>query len=451
MIGYMPMIYPDELVYSWFCRYFVHSGYTANRMALSDILYNRHCNPSKEFIGHLNPEMEQLITEIDSMDRLVLEHTMFSQYARFIECSKKKDALYRLGHDFCDAHHLFSVLPRSNGDQHMKYCPLCAAEDREQYGETYWHRQHQIRNMSVCIKHKCRLENSDISAKSDHIFVFEPAEDAIQDKDAQQIENPLELEFASYMADIFKAPIDFNNEIPISAILYSGMENTKYMKSTGRIRNSRMLADDLLEYYSKISLNEVASYSQIQRTLLGNRSDFFVVSQIAFFLRISVNDLVKPSLSEEQVIKEQNARNPKKEEWPNDWNQYDTEMVPIVEQAAYDIYHGNFNGIGRPERISERLIYKYAGVSGHRIENMPKCRETLKKYAESYGEHWARRVVWAYQKIRSEEPDKTVFWTDIRRLAGVKKKHLPDILPELNKFADKCTADEIIKMLEGTP
>ena len=83
IIGFMPIIYPDELVYSWFCRYFVHSGYSANKMALADILYNRHCNPSKEFIGHLNPEMEQLIKEIDSMDRLILEHTMFPQYARY--------------------------------------------------------------------------------------------------------------------------------------------------------------------------------------------------------------------------------------------------------------------------------------------------------------------------------------------------------------------------------
>ena len=45
MTGFMPVIYPDELVYSWFCRYYVHSGYPNNKMALEDILYNRHNNP----------------------------------------------------------------------------------------------------------------------------------------------------------------------------------------------------------------------------------------------------------------------------------------------------------------------------------------------------------------------------------------------------------------------
>ena len=182
MIGFMPFIYPDELVYSWFCRYFVHSGYSANKMALNDLLYNRHCNPSKEFIGHLNPEMEQIIKKMYPIDKLILEHTMFPQYARFIENSKKKDALYRLGHDFCDAHHLFPIPPRCEGDQYMKYCPLCASEDRGLYGEAYWHRQHQIRNMGVCVKHKCRLENTNISTKSDHIFVLDPAEDILLDK-----------------------------------------------------------------------------------------------------------------------------------------------------------------------------------------------------------------------------------------------------------------------------
>ncbi len=50
MISYLPEIYPDELVYSWFCRYYVHSGCLTHRMALKEILYSRCNNPSKEFI-----------------------------------------------------------------------------------------------------------------------------------------------------------------------------------------------------------------------------------------------------------------------------------------------------------------------------------------------------------------------------------------------------------------
>lgn len=124
MIVYLPEIYPDELVYSWFCRYFVHSGYISHKMALQDILYKKCNNPSKEFIGHLNPEMEQTIKQLYSIDELIIQHTMYPQYARFIPLEQKKLALYHIGYDFCDVHHLFTVLPRTESEQNLRHCPL---------------------------------------------------------------------------------------------------------------------------------------------------------------------------------------------------------------------------------------------------------------------------------------------------------------------------------------
>lgn len=446
MIGFMPVIYPDELIYSWFCRYYIYSGYPNNKMALEDILYNRHCNPSKEFLGHLTPDMEQTIKKVYPIDKLILDHTMFPQYARFIDQSKKKDALYHLGHNFCDVHQLFSILPRSESDMHLKFCPTCVSQDRQQFGEAYWHRIHQTRNMSVCTKHKCRLINSTIPAKSEHTFTLDPAEVVVQDVAAEAVTNSIELEFASYMEQVFEAPMDFENETAISTVLYYGMEGTKYMSSTGRTRNTQMLAEDLKEFYNRIGLNNVASMYQIQRTLLGNRSDFSVVCQIAFFLGLPVDSLIHPMLSSKQIMREQTARCPK-EETPKDWGQYDAEMAPKLEKVAYDIYYGNINDSGRPERVSERLIYKFAGLPGHRLENMPKCQRILKKYEESYAQNWARRLIWAYKKIKEEKVDKPVFWCDIRQISGVKKKSAEVIIPLLSQYTDKDTANAIRLLL----
>ena len=144
MISYLPKIYPDELVYSWFCRYYVHSGCFTHKMALDDILYSRHSNASKEFLGHLNPVAKEKIQSIYSLEKLIFDHTMFSQYARFLSSERKKSALHHLAHDFCDAHQLFPILPRSDNDRFLKYCPLCVEEDRHTFGEAYWHRIHQI-------------------------------------------------------------------------------------------------------------------------------------------------------------------------------------------------------------------------------------------------------------------------------------------------------------------
>ena len=159
-------------------------------------------------------------------------------------------------------------------------------DDREIYGEAYWHRVHQIRNMTVCTKHKCRLENSVVTAKSSQSFILEPAEVVLVEGEVRQDIESLELEFASYMEEIFQEPVDFEGSVPISAILYSGMENTKYLKSTGRIRNTQLLAEDMQDYVKGICMSNTASIYQVQRTLLGQRTDFSIVTQIAFFLGI---------------------------------------------------------------------------------------------------------------------------------------------------------------------
>ena len=155
MITYIPKIYPDELVYSFFCRYYVHSGCVSHKAALSDIFCKRSDNPSKEFIGHLNADAQKQIEKCYPIKDLILEHTMFPQYARFISLPQKEKAMYHFEFDFCDAHHLFAILPRTDADGFLRYCPLCVGEDRQKYGETYWHRTHQIRNMQICSKHKC--------------------------------------------------------------------------------------------------------------------------------------------------------------------------------------------------------------------------------------------------------------------------------------------------------
>ncbi|MDE7203162.1 MAG: hypothetical protein K2O91_14950 [Lachnospiraceae bacterium] len=278
-------------------------------------------------------------------------------------------------------------------------------------------------------------------------FTLNPAETALQDMQAEPIKNHLELEFATYMEKVFDAYMDMENDIPVSAILYFGMEGTKYLSATGRVRNTQQLASDIQNYFDKIGLVDIASYHQIQRTLLGDRFDFSIVCQIAFFLGISIDSLVRPVLTGEQLIKEKSARCPKKEDCPEDWDKYDREMVPIVEQAARDIYYGNINATGRPERISERLINRFAGLPAHRLENMPLCQKILCQYKESYAQHWARRMVWAYKKLQHERGERPVYWVDIRKLAGIKKKNFPIISPCLEEFTDKDTADAIRNLL----
>ena len=445
MISYFPAIYPDELVYSWFCRYYVHSGFFSSKSAMQELYCKRSDNPSKEFIGNLNPGVMEQIAKMYSLDKLVLEHTMYPQYARFIPLEQKTTALYRLGYDNCDAHHLFCVLPRSEGEQYLRFCPLCAEDDRKTYGEAYWHRKHQIRNMSICTKHRCGLVESSVPAKSEQSFTFCPAEHCIGYDKVTFEEDPQMIRFASYLEAVFDAPMDLNNDIPVSSVLYDGLSRTKYLKPSGRSRYTKMLADNLNEFYREMGLYNIASMYQVQKVLLGSRSDFSVVCQIAFFLGMKSEELTSPALTPEQVQQEQDSHY-MKDTAPVDWVQLDADTAPILEKVVQGVYDGTANENRRPERVSEKLVYRKMGLLGHQLENLPKCRAIFEKYTEPYPESWARKIIWAYQKLK--EVGNPFYWSDIRRISGVKKKNFPLTIPYLQQHTDTETSNQIIALIE---
>lgn len=445
MIVYMPTIHPDELVYSWFCRYYVHSGCFSHKMALQELYCKKSDYLSKEFIGNLNNEAGEEISKIYSLDKLVLDHTMYPQYARFIPLTEKKEALHHLGHDSCDVHYLFPVLPRNDGERYLRFCTLCVKEDREIYGEAYWHRKHQIRNMSICTKHKCRLMESSVPAKSEQSFTFCPAENYTYDREAVFEKDSLVIQYMEYLVSVFDAMMDFDTDIPISSILYDGMSRTKYLKQSGRSRYTKMLADGMSDFYRNMGICSVASVYQIQRILLENLHDFSVVCQIAFFLGMGAEELTASALTKEQIQQEQDSHY-MRNTVPIDWELLDRETAPVLEKLVRAVYDGTANENGRPERVSEKLVYREMNLLGHQLENMPKCKAIFEKYTESYPETWARKIIWAYRKL--EEEGNPFCWTDIRRISGVKKKNMQKVVPYLWKHVDGGLLSQIIELIE---
>lgn len=298
--------------------------------------------------------------------------------------------------------------------------------------------------MSICTKHRCRLVESNVPAKSEQCFTFCPAEHCIGYNKVVFEKGPQMIRFASYLESIFEAPMDFNKDIPISSIMYDGLSRTKYLKPSGRSRYTKMLADDLNEFYREIGLYTIASMSQIQKVLLGSRSDFSVVCQIAFFLGMEPEELTSPTLTPEQIQQEQDSHY-MKDAAPVDWVQLDTDTAPILEKVIQCVYDGTANENGRPERVSERLVYREMGLLGHQLENMPRCKAIFERYTEPYPESWARKIIWAYQKLKGQ--GKPFYWSDIRTISGVKKKNLPLTIPYLIKHTDDDTANQIMAMV----
>lgn len=130
---------------------------------------------------------------------------------------------------------------------------------------------------------------------------------------------------------------------------------------------------------------------------------------------------------------------------PVDWELLDAETAPVLEKFAKGVYDGTGNENGRPERVSEKLVYREMGLLGHQLENMPGCKAIMERYTESYPESWARKIVWAYKKL--EEEGNPFCWTDIRKISGVKKKNMQFVIPYLRKYVDNDIVEKIMEMI----
>ena len=90
-------------------------------------------------------------------------------------------------------------------------------------------------------------------------------------------------------------------------------------------------------------------------------------------------------------------------------------------------------------------MYLEMRLHGHWLENMPRYKVVFERNVESYPESWARKIIWAYQKLK--ENGEPFYWTDIRRISGMKKKNFQAIAPYLMKHTDADMVSQIIEMI----
>lgn len=287
---YLPEIYPDELVYSWLARYTVYSGCISNPVITSQLLYSERNHPNVEFIGFLNDNAIEQIQSLYTFKYLFLHHTMLPQCIQFMPNEKKMEILKKL-HANYDLRGMIPTRSRVENEKYLKYCPLCVEEDRETYGETYWHRMHQIGNAFVCPIHKCQLQNSTCSAISRKKFSFVPAETVIITTPPIFPDNEEQLNFSIYTAHLFYADVEKSNSSSVNTIIYNRMINKNYI--TGSKRDKIIFESDLYKYFKKIGINNIVSRQQIEKVLLSKSYNFYVICQVAYFLGISIDELIE--------------------------------------------------------------------------------------------------------------------------------------------------------------
>lgn len=95
-------------------------------------------------------------------EKFINDNTIFPYYAPFL--SYKRASQIRSDMRNCGDNRINSRIGPINTKlaraTYFKFCPMCVKEDRQCYGETYWHRIHQIHGVEVCSHHAVFLEAS---------------------------------------------------------------------------------------------------------------------------------------------------------------------------------------------------------------------------------------------------------------------------------------------------
>lgn len=487
MIAYFPTAYPDELLYSQLARYYTKSGYMAYTFAAEELFALKTIRPDMEFVNCYTPAAVQAITRNIPMEKVVVKHTMFPYYGRFLPEERRSRAFQALVFMAGNFHNLLPLLKSKNGKaRYLRYCPLCAAHDREKYGETYWHTIHQIIGIPVCPVHGCYLVNSSVIISGKAAPSLMTAEGILPlSKSCVFSDNKLECDVAIYMAQVFQADIDLESEVTIGEYLHSRMENTPYRSVRGKQRNIALFHSHFIKFYKDLPNNWFTQLWQIQKVLTDDRVIFFEICLMAMFLNITPNELVHmelPEKTQEQLfdeevyrLHEQGLKYPdiakalnapyatvkaigegrygtyhkrpkpplKSGAKPKEWNQIDKNTLPLVKEAINQLQG---DGITRPKKVTAFAVERALHFSSKKISlHLPKCLAEIQRYEESQEQYWAREVAWAARRV--EESGAALTWRKVRDLTNIRRRDFDNCLLYIPDYADSELAEKILHLL----
>lgn len=157
MLTYFPTPLPGEWWYLVLCRYHVRSGHSKYATTINELYGGRPMVHGRLIPGgDCAAILSSLPPGVLSIDDVLANHTLLPYYTRFFAADKKLQVWEALRAGKGSG--ITSVRTQMpDGTEGLKYCPVCYHSDTTQYGEPYWHREHQIPLLPLCPTHKVPL------------------------------------------------------------------------------------------------------------------------------------------------------------------------------------------------------------------------------------------------------------------------------------------------------
>ena len=295
MIAYFPEIYPDELFYSVLARYCYHTGAPSWKMACRDIIGKTGIGLSKLYCNNIQPGfLEEIGIQVSCID-FILDHTMINFTVRFLPIERRAVIRQEIPNK------MNSVIvrmapPQQTGKNYMKYCPICVEEDRSKYGETYWHRVHQVPQLSTCPVHGCLLHESTLPCQSEPGDLI-PAEFLTDNMETTRA-SVIDINFAKYVGKLVTERMDFENQIEFRDVIMEYLLKKNYTYPLKRSVRYAELISDFNDFFDEQKAAGFAEWDHphMKRAVEQRGTNPYDVACLAYFLKVPLNALLHPSL-----------------------------------------------------------------------------------------------------------------------------------------------------------
>lgn len=166
MLTYFPVPYEDELLYSCVARYALHTGQAHNQKAVvRDVFGVGTAVAIPDIPSHLQ-DLSLNVSRVwkTSVNELIAKFTLAPLYFPFLSEKQVSQTISSMASKEGGKIHARVGLVASSihPPTYFRFCPKCSEEQKRTLGECYWLRKHQLPGIDVCIKHNCKLENSNI-------------------------------------------------------------------------------------------------------------------------------------------------------------------------------------------------------------------------------------------------------------------------------------------------
>ena len=150
-------------------RYKIRSGTISPKANVGDLFGIKNSRSILDLPTRLNLLFNRLPVGAEfSVDEIIKQHTLLPFYIPFLSRQREQDSLKAmLLNGGRGIHNITGIIASTvKPPKFLRFCQQCFKEDENKYGESYWHRVHQVPGIITCPIHKEPVRDSSVAVHS---------------------------------------------------------------------------------------------------------------------------------------------------------------------------------------------------------------------------------------------------------------------------------------------